>query len=227
MFGQRTIASNLHDCLAPAAVKDRQPKRQVVEQFVGDHNATNLLRIGERCYRLHAVGVHGALRGRQLDCDVAIDPLRCGVQDGTSQRAWPSTNLDYPEVGGLPEPVELGLDPASEHRTKQRPDLGRRDEVAATTCTTTTCTTNARVETLLAVQRYLDEFIEAQSFVQGSTPARSVIAPTLAIRPGSTPNTSVATPQMINAACTEPCTLIGVTSPSGAGFIHISRMTPM
>ena len=176
---------------------------------------------------MHAVGVHGALRGRQLDRDVAVAPLRCGMQDRTRQRAWPSTDLDHLEVGGLPEPIELSLDPAGEHSAKQRPDLGRCDEVATSTCTTATRTTGTRVETLLAVQRYLDEFIEAQSFVQGSTPARSVIAPTLAIRPGSTPNTSVATPQMINAAWTEPCTLIGVTSPSGAGFIHISRITPM
>ena len=45
--------------------------------------------------------------------------------------------------------------------------------------------------------------------------------------PGSTPNTTVATPVIASAAMSEPGTLTGVTSPSGTGFIHISRITVM
>lgn len=164
----------------------------------------------------------GALRGRQFHRDVATRPLRGGVQNRASQRSRASANLHDTEVIGLSEPIEFGINPACEHGTEQRPDFWRGDEISAATGTT-----GNRVEALLAVQRLVEILVEAQQLVQGAIPARSVMAPTLAIRPGSTPNTRVDAAQITNAAFTEPCTLMGVTSPSGAGFIHISRMMLM
>lgn len=145
-----------------------------------------------------------ALHSRTLGGYVATRPLRRGKQNRAGQCSRPGTDFDYTEVVGLPKAVELGIDPASKHRTEQRTNFWRCDEVAATTRRTATGTTSVGVEPLLAVERYLEVFIEAQLIAQGRTPARSVIAPTFAIRPGSTPNARVVTPQMSNAACTEP-----------------------
>lgn len=140
-----------------------------------------------------------ALRSGKLDGYVAIGPLRCRMQNRAGQGSWTGTNLDDAEVIGLAESIKLGIDPAREYGTKQRPNFRRGNEIA-----TPTSTTRDRIETVLAVQRFLEVLVEAQSLVQGPTPARSVIAPTLAIRPGNTPNTSVATAQITSAACTEP-----------------------
>lgn len=162
------------------------------------------------------------LRRRDLDRRVTIAPLRRGQKDRAGKGSGPGTYLDHLEVIGPAESLEFGLDPASENGTEQRTDFGRGEKVAAAAGAT-----GDGVETVVAIESSGQKLVEPQRPSQGKEPARSVIAPTLAIRPGSTPSTSVETPQMTSAACIEPCTLMGLTSPSGTGFIHISRITVM
>ena len=76
----------------------------------------------------------GATVRHELGADVSTATYRTSPSDATTERAsvpGPAPASIDGEVGRIAQPATLGVDPTGEHRAEQRPDLGRRDEVAA------------------------------------------------------------------------------------------------
>ena len=162
---------------------------------------------------------------------------RAGRQHRPGERARTRSGVDH-HVGVRAAELEPPLVEGAGHdRAEERADLRRREEVAPPAGPATGCVEAAR----RVVEGRVDELLErdravsADPVVQASREVvgrRQLPAGTSVVSPpnrstmlGSTPMTTVARAVITIAALSDCGTLIGASSPSGAGSIHIFRAT--
>ena len=227
----KVVAESLHRC-----------KRQIVEQFVGNYAAdlTGEFTVRDFPDRSDAFGVQSSLSGRPLDGDKIESIHTCGCRGEyrAEQGARSGSPINDNESIRLIQPPPLRVERIGDHLTKQRADLGARNEIAPTPRMPAT-----GIEAVLRViQRQLhdvavrhwtvafdllpDDGVErGHQIAQIQPPATSVTSETMFTMPGKIPNTRVANAVRPNAAWSENGTRIGTRSPSGASSAHIVRRT--
>ena len=131
-LAERAVGPDHHERLPPPGVEHAQPERDVVEQLVGDDHAVERA-LGQVGPRLDAGGVMLTLRVRDLDCDVVRrgGARWSGGVDRPGERAGPRPGIDDDERRRRAERAPDAVEVAAEDGAEQRPDLGRRDEIAA------------------------------------------------------------------------------------------------
>ena len=121
----KVVAESLHRC-----------KRQIVEQFVGDYAAdlTCEFTVGDFPDRSDAFGVQSSLSGRPLDGDKIESVDTCGArcEYRAEQGARSGSPINDDESIRLIQPPPLRVERVGDHLTKQRADLGARNEIPPT-----------------------------------------------------------------------------------------------